>query len=191
VLANEFDTTLEFCLTHSPGRSRRFANLVDLQNELRSLAPAARVTATFPLRDSPIEDSHWATEQKILALLCSAEKLIERGDERNALGLIVRALEYDCGVNPDNTYSANRGLIRAYLPLILTNGRYPSTLAALSRIFYQWGDGESGVRLLKRYLETVSGMPPRQRLWLALRLKVQFRSRCRNIFTGLLVRSKK
>src|SRR5262249_27424044 len=92
----------------------------------------------------------------------------------------------DCGTRPKE-YGATRGLICAYVPLLMKSGRYPSTLANLSEILFVWGERKLGIRLLKKYACTVTTMTFAKRLWLTLRLYLRFRTRCRAAVAGLVL----
>jgi wyosine [tRNA(Phe)-imidazoG37] synthetase (radical SAM superfamily) len=178
-LAKQLDVSLVFVLTHSPGRSKRFASRIELQQALRLLAPAAGTETTFQLIRPGPPASHTLTEARIAALLHTAKKLIDENNERVAFGLIFEALDDDCGNRPEN-YAATRGLVRAYVPMLLQSGRYPSTLVSLAAIFFAWGDQELAIRLLKKYARTVTTMGRFERLLLTLRLYVRLRTRWRN-----------
>ena len=176
---------LEFVLTHGPGRSKRFSTGAELQRALLTIAPGAIVDTTFPLKEPAVHSSEKQLAGKILGLLSLAKKLIQAHDERTAIGLISRALEYDCGVQPNGEYGADRKLIRAYLPLLFTNGRCPATFAGLSEIFHEWRDRDTSIRLLKRYVQIATELPIAERLWLSLRLQFQLRSRYRTAIAWL------
>jgi len=180
-LATQLDVFLLFVLTHSPGRSKRFSSQTELQRALERLAPEAGTETTFQLRESSSSVLPAPNEARVVALLQVAKKLVDEDNERVALGLIVEALDHDCGSRPAD-HAATRELIRAYVPLLLQSGRFPATLANLAAIFYAWGDRDLGVQLLKKYARTVTTMPWVSRWWLTSRLYLRVRSRLRSAF---------
>jgi hypothetical protein len=125
-------------------------------------------------------------EARVVALLQVAKKLVDEDNARVALGLIVEALDHDCGSRPAD-HAATRELIRAYVPLLLQSGRFPATLANLAAIFYAWGDRDLGVQLLKKYARTVTTMPWVSRWWLTSRLYLRVRSRLHHLRTRIVV----
>ena len=143
------------------------------------MAPGAAVDTTFDLKEPVNQVPEWELQQEILELFSLAKDFLRARQERTAVGLIVRALEYDCNARPHSEI-AGRDLVRAYVPLLLSNGRYPTTLAALSEILQEWGDRDNSVRLLRKYVRTESGLPIIYRFWLGLRLRFQFRTRLKS-----------
>jgi hypothetical protein len=177
-LAQKMEVILEFVLTHSPGRSRRFETMADLQHVLQVLAPAARTDQTFRRRQPAVSVNASELEEEIRSLLPTAKWQVQSQSERTAIGLIVRALDYDCGVRPETNINGDRSLIRDYLPLVLAHGRFPATLAGLAEIFHEWKETDVSIHLLKRYVR-LTKLPWKERFWLVLRLKLQMRTRLR------------
>jgi wyosine [tRNA(Phe)-imidazoG37] synthetase (radical SAM superfamily) len=177
-LAKELDVSLEFLLTHGPGKSKRFSNLTELQQSLQSLATSARAETTFQLKDLPELPPQIEPEDEIRSLLALAKTHILSHDERSAIRLILLALHYD-GLPFDSRQPPSRSVIRAAVPILLTHGRYPATFAGMSEILQLWGDSAGSVLLLKKYLQIVTTLSWLDRAWLSLRLRFRLRTRLR------------
>ena len=134
---------------------------------------------------------------KVTNLLNFAVFHMRAGRKAIAWNHVAQALAMDPGIT---IASPGDGMIQSCLPTILANTRTGSTLSVLAAICREAGDRQSGLTLLRRYLELAPGAPDRQHvladiaaetppkqstgaalenLWIQLRRKVRLRSRVR------------
>jgi len=153
-LADSLDVRLRFCLTHSPGRSPRFATADALAAALAALAPRAATDLTFQLKSagSDADVSHVVSEHAA-SLLDRALNCLARGSAADARCLIADALALDPGLPSAGPALAGPLLAAPLLPVILPAARFPATLSGLANAQLAVRDLRGAELLFRRYLE--------------------------------------
>ena len=161
-LATELDCDLHFALTHSPGRSKRFAEPALLQQHLRKLGVPASFELTYQLNPGSAGTAIEGTAAEYAeTLLKAAFECAQRSNTEGAVEHLIRALAHDPGLSLVEDHG--KSTIRVYLKQILLSARFPLTLTWLAAISREWKDGESSLLLLRRYLELAPDAPDRDR----------------------------
>lgn len=164
-LAQELGVRLRFCLTHTPGRSLRFADRRGLLQTLDSMALDAGTESTFQLRRDPSEaNAEDVFAEHAEALLLEAIDTLHSGEGGNTLEEIPRALRHAPGLErfPHGDWLDG-------LDTILERSRHPSTLVAMANVAlaqHRWNAAE---RLFRRYLEMAPHGMDRQRTEAAIK----------------------
>lgn len=159
-LADDLKVDLRFCLTHTPGRSRRFQSLGDLRNTLAACAPRAGRSVTFQLKPGPGDASigHVVAEH-VEALLLSALKCYNSGRSDEAEVYLAEALASDPGLSPADLKTRGGNPVREALEQILSACAFPSTLSALANIQLAIGEWEAAEQLFRAYLSLAPEAP--------------------------------
>jgi molybdenum cofactor biosynthesis enzyme MoaA len=152
-LAANLDARLCFVLTHSPGRSTRFADRLSLARKLIDLAPNAFVETTFPLKAMGIqsEDINVIVDEHIEELLSEALAAIRRLDEQSAIVKMREAIEWELGARVIRTHSNCTDLLQTLLPDLLRKAQFPSTLSLLASILHELREPDLTKKVLSRY----------------------------------------
>jgi hypothetical protein len=153
-LADELDVRLQFVLTHSPGRSRRFEDVSSLNAALTTLSPHVLIDTTFQLKNpAQRNDSVEAVvSDEVTALLSASLDAIRRRDEQSALIAITKAVEYDPGLKFTERFANCSALLKACMPTVVVQAKFPTTLSGLAAVAHELGDHDSSKRLFRRYL---------------------------------------
>ncbi|MDM8557300.1 hypothetical protein [Candidatus Parabeggiatoa sp. HSG14] len=161
-LADELEVDLRFCLTHSPGKSKRFQDMVALREALAILAPRATLSVTFQLKpgQNDADVGHLIAEHSE-ALLLSALKHFRTGEIQAGNTFLVEALTYDPGLQSNELEANTENPIEAHLSHILSNAKYPSTLSALANIALVFENWKTANQLFKGYLSLAPNAPDR------------------------------
>ncbi len=159
-LATELECDLQFVLTHTPGRSKRFADHNLFKQHLREIGVSASVERTYQEKPtiSGVAIEGTAAEY-VETVLKAALKYAQASDTQSAVGELVRALTHDPGLSPIEDHG--EATIRVYMNQIISKARFPLTLSGLAAISREWEDGESSAILLHRYLELAPDAPDR------------------------------
>jgi molybdenum cofactor biosynthesis enzyme MoaA len=161
MLAAELECDLQFVLTHTPGRSQRFANHARLHQHLREIGLTAAVEITYQLKPATsgaVIDGTAA--EYVEGVLKAALKCAQANDTKGAVEQLVRALTHDPGLSSIGDHG--EATIRVYLNQILSKARLPLTLSWLAAISREWRDGETSAILLQRYLDLAPDAPDRE-----------------------------
>ena len=152
-LADELEVDLRFCLTHTPGRSKRFKNMDDLQVVLADCAPRATRSVTFQLKPGPRDASirHMLAEHAE-ALLLSALKDFRAGKSRSATSYMIEALTFDPGLDSAELETDGENPVLGHLQRILSSAASPSTLSALANIHLVLQEWKAAEQLFRGYL---------------------------------------
>lgn len=167
-LATELDCGLQFVLTHTPGRSKRFVEHDLLQQHLREIGVAASLERTYQLKpDSAGVAIEGTAAEYVETVLTTALKLAQENNTQGAVRQLIRALVHDPGLSPIEDHGI--ATIRVYLEQILSGARFPLTLSWLAAISREWEDRESSAVLLRKYLELAPNAPDRDHVLRDLR----------------------
>jgi hypothetical protein len=136
---------------------------------------------------------------KVMNLISSAVGHVRAGRKTTAFVQLSQALAIDPGINIGR---GSDDSIRLHLETILSKTHSPATLTWLAAFCREIGDRQSGLALLRRYLEVVpdapdrehviagilAEMPPKksareilERIWVRARIKIQLRTRLRSV----------
>jgi hypothetical protein len=161
LLATELNCGLQFVLTHTPGRSIRFTDHTLFREHLRKINVAASVERTYQIKPAiPGAEVEGTGAEYVETVLRAALEYAQGNDVHNAVSQVICALTHDPGLSSIEDHG--QGIIRAYLNEILSNARFPLTLTWLAAISRQWGEMETSVLLLQRYLELAPNAPERE-----------------------------
>ncbi len=163
-LADELEVDLSFCLTHSPGKSKRFQTMDALRDALATLAPRASRSMTFNLKESSDADIGHLVAEHSEALLLSALKNFRSGDIQAGKAFLVEALTFDPGLQSAEIEVDAKNPVEAHLHQILSNAKYPSTLSALANIQLVLGGLPAAEQLFRGYLSLAPNAPDRTKV---------------------------
>ncbi|HYR90930.1 MAG TPA: radical SAM protein [Terriglobia bacterium] len=97
------------------------------------------------------------------ALLALAIDRIRAGDQRGAVRCLVEALRNDPGISVSQTVEISE-VFREWLPRILADTQFPSTLSGLAAVSREIGDNTTSNTLLSTYLEVAPEAPDRNHI---------------------------
>src|ERR1035438_7756028 len=127
-LATELECDLQFVLTHTPGRSRRFVDHTLLQQHLQEIGVAASLERTYQLKPAISGAAIEGTAAEYVeTVLKAALEYAQANDTQSAVEQLVRALTHDPGLSPIEGHG--KATIRVYLNQILSKARFPLTLS--------------------------------------------------------------
>ncbi|MEM8995693.1 MAG: radical SAM protein [Acidobacteriota bacterium] len=159
-LAAEHDARLSFCLTHTPGRSKRVPDEAALARVIAEHVPGAKTEKTFQLRDAPTDapesyrPSEHAESQLLAALAC-----YRRNEPARAEAFIREALHAE-----GNHAWTRPTLWGDEIIGVAAACRSPSTASALANIALYLHHWRAAELLFSRYIELAPGAGDAQKV---------------------------
>lgn len=160
-MSQELDVRLHFCLTHSPGRSKRFPTKKSLEQAISILAPGTSCDTTFQLKTDEEKklEARSVAAQYATSSIIGALEMVRQNNEPAAISKLLEALRADPGFTCNCEHTKASELLERHMDTIVADAKSPATLSWLAAICREYGEQELSSRLLWRYLEIAPHAP--------------------------------